>query len=56
MTENRYAVGLDALEAGARVAEADQVTEQAVPGPPPGGWTTDPQPYADGAGGDADGD
>ncbi|MGY2082181.1 hypothetical protein [Blastococcus sp. SYSU DS0539] len=57
MTENRFAVGLDDLEAGVRVERADQVAEQVPPGPPPAtGWSTDPQPWADGAGGDVDGD
>lgn len=57
MTENRFAVGLDSLEAGVRVEPADQVAEQAAPGPPPAtGWSTDPQPFADGAGGDVDGE
>lgn len=57
MTENRFAVDLDALEAGVRVEPADQVTEQAVPGPPPAtGWGTDPHPNAGGGGGDADGE
>ncbi|WP_346619438.1 hypothetical protein [Blastococcus montanus] len=56
MTENRYAMGLDALEAGVRVGPADQVAAQPVPDPPPADWRPDPQPYADGAGGDVDGD
>ncbi|WP_347057486.1 hypothetical protein ABC795_12335 [Blastococcus sp. HT6-30] len=57
MTENRFAVDLDELEAGVRVERADQVAEHPAPGPPPGtGWSTDRQPFADGAGGDADGE
>jgi hypothetical protein len=56
MTENRYAMGLDQLEAGVRVDRTEQVIEQSVPEPLPADWRTDPQPYADGAGGDADGD
>lgn len=57
MTGNRFAVDLAALEAGVRVEPADQVAEQPAPGPPPAtGWSTDPQPFADGAGGDVDGE
>ncbi|MGY2075163.1 MULTISPECIES: hypothetical protein [unclassified Blastococcus] len=56
MTENRYAIGLDDLEAGVRVAPAEQVAGQPVPELPPVDRRTDQLPYADGAGGDADGD
>ncbi|MGY2004002.1 hypothetical protein [Blastococcus sp. SYSU DS1024] len=56
MTENRYAIGLDELEAGVRVGPAEQVAGQPVPVAPPVERRTDPQPYADGAGGDVDGE
>ncbi|MDK3257878.1 hypothetical protein [Blastococcus capsensis] len=57
MPENRYAIALDQLEDGVRVAPADQVAEHPERESPPAGcWRTDPQPYADGAAGDADGD
>ncbi|MDP5183491.1 hypothetical protein QOZ88_12670 [Blastococcus sp. BMG 814] len=56
MTDNRYAIGLDALEAGSRVEPADQVAEQPAPGAPPPAPAGEPHPFAGGAGGDADGD
>ncbi|MGY1826864.1 MULTISPECIES: hypothetical protein [unclassified Blastococcus] len=56
MTDSRFAIGLDALEATVRVAPADQVPEQPASGPPPTGQVGDPHPYAGGAAGDADGD
>ena len=58
MTEpNRYAVPLESLS-GVRVAETEQVQEQAVsPHPESGAWSG-PQlhPFGDGMGNDADGD
>jgi hypothetical protein len=56
MTENRFAVPLEEFEAGSRVPLAEQVEVQAELRQPPAPWTADPLPYADGGGGDADGD
>jgi hypothetical protein len=56
VTDNRFAIGVDALEASVRVAPADQVAEQAASDPPPTGQVGDPLTYAGGAAGDADGD
>ena len=57
MTENCYAIALDQLEDGVRVEPAELVAEHPEPGSSPGGgWAAGPQPYADGAAGDVDGD
>ena len=56
MAENRYAVPLEVLEAGVRVSPADHVAEQPVVEVPPTGPPVDPTGWADGGGGDADGD
>ena len=56
MTENRFAVPLEEFEARSRVPVVDQVEVQPELRHPPAGWAADGLPYADGGGGDADGD
>jgi hypothetical protein len=54
VSESPYAVPVEDLVASARVDVAHQVEEQAEPRLVPADWT--PVLYADGMGGDADGD
>jgi hypothetical protein len=56
MTEPRYSIPLDELEAGARVPVSEQVEVQAEPGQPTPDWRAGTPPYGDGMSGDADGD
>ncbi|TYP83655.1 hypothetical protein [Blastococcus xanthinilyticus] len=55
MTENRYAVPLEVLEAGVRVDAGDQVSEQPTAEIPPAGQVG-PGPWTGSGAGDADGD
>ncbi|WP_167759250.1 hypothetical protein [Blastococcus sp. TF02A-35] len=54
MSESPYAVPAEDLLTP--VAAADQVEVHALPEEAPTGWPGDPLRYADGGGGDADGD
>ena len=56
MTEQRYSIPVDELEASARVPAAEQVETQAEPQRPPADWSAGINPYGDGMSGDADGD
>jgi hypothetical protein len=56
MTENRFRLPADELYAGARVPAEEQVEVQAEPEQPPGNWSTGPEPWLGGGGGDVDGD
>jgi hypothetical protein len=56
MSENPYAIPVEDLVASAQVDVADQVEEQAEPRPVTPDRSAGTGPYADGAGGDADGD
>jgi hypothetical protein len=56
MTEQRYSIPVDELEASARVPVAEQVETQAEPQRPPADWSAGVNPYGDGMSGDADGD
>lgn len=56
MSENPYAIPVGDLVAGAQVDTAHQVEEQAVPRPVAPDWSAGVGPYADGMGGDVDGD
>jgi hypothetical protein len=55
MTEDPYAITVDDLVAGVRVAVADQVAEQSELRPVQDSWPG-PGPYADVMSGDADGE
>jgi hypothetical protein len=55
MTESPYAMSVDDLVDSARVPVAEQVVEQPEPRPVHDSWGG-PLPYADGMGGDADGE
>ena len=55
MADPRYAIPLDELVAGARVAREEQVELQTDPVPPAPAYG-DPLRYGDGMSGDADGD
>jgi hypothetical protein len=56
MTEQRYSIPVDELEAGVRVPAGEQVEVQAEPRTPATDWSAGPAPYGDGMSGDADGD
>ena len=56
MTDNPYAIPADDLVASARVARTEQVEIQALPEAGAGDWSPRLHPWADGGGGDADGD
>ncbi len=56
MTEQRYSIPVDELEAGARIPAGEQVELQAEPRQPAPDWSTGAHPYGDGMSGDADGD
>jgi hypothetical protein len=56
MTDNPYAIPADDLVASARVARTEQVEVQALPEAGAGDWSPRLHPWADGGGGDADGD
>ncbi len=56
MSDRRYAIPAEELEASARIPQADQVEVQALPEVGHGDWQPALHPYADGAGGDVDGD
>jgi len=56
MSESPYAIRVEDLVASARVDVVHQVEEQAEPRPVAPDWSTGVAPYADGTGGDADGD
>ena len=56
MTDSPYAIPVEDLVAGARVARTEQVELQSLPEAGRGDWSPGPHPYGDGAGGDVDGD
>jgi hypothetical protein len=56
MSESPYAIPVDDLLASARVPAADQIEVQAEPRPPEPGVLHGFLRFADGGGGDADGD
>ena len=56
MSEPRYSIPLEELEAGARVPVGEQVEVQAEPRQPATDWSAGVNPYGDGMSGDADGD
>ena len=56
MTQQRWSIPLEELEAGVRVPVTEQVETQAEPQRPPAGWSAGVHPYGDGMSGDADGD
>jgi hypothetical protein len=56
MSESQYAIRVEDLEASAQVDVAHQVEQQAEPRPLAPDWSSGGGPYADGMGGDADGD
>jgi hypothetical protein len=55
MTEQRYSISLDELEAGVRVPAAEQVEVQAEPHQPAPDMSAGVHPYWDDMAGDADG-
>ena len=55
MNDSPYAIPVDDLVAGARIARSQQVELHPVPEVGPTAWSTAPFPHLDG-GGDADGD
>jgi hypothetical protein len=56
MSESPYAIPVEDLVASAQVDVSRQVEEQAELRTVVPAWTVGPGPYADGMGGDADGD
>ena len=56
MTDSPYAVPIDDLIAGARIARSEQVEMHPAPVAGPAAWSTAPDRYLDGGGGDADGE
>jgi len=56
MSESPYAIPVEDLLASARVPQADQVEVQGEPAPPEPVGSGEFLRYADGGGGDADGD
>ena len=56
MSQSPYAIPADDLVASARVPRADQVEVRAEPNLPEPDWSPDGLRFADGGGGDVDGD
>jgi hypothetical protein len=56
MSDSPYAIPVEDLVASAQVDVVHQVEEQAEPRPVAPDWSSGVAPFADGMGGDADGD